>query len=48
MRNPFADHEGTGATLVVADSERCFDAAFAHMGMKADIRRRGLDAPFGT
>ena len=47
VRRPLVDDGEEGAALVVADTERCLDAAFAHMGMKADIRRRGLDVPFG-
>ncbi len=34
------------ARLVLGDTDRCLDAAFAHMGMKADLRRRGLDRSF--
>jgi len=34
------------ARLVQGDAERCLDEAFAHMGMKADLRRRGLERGF--
>lgn len=34
------------ARLVLGDSERCLDEALAHMGMKAETRRRGLARPF--
>jgi ATP-dependent DNA helicase DinG len=35
--------EAGGATLVRGDADRCLHEAFAHMGMLADVRRRGLD-----
>lgn len=34
------------ARLVVDDSGRCLDEALAHMGMKAEVRRRGLTSEF--
>ncbi len=34
------------ARLVLGDSERCLDEGLAHMGMKAETRRRGLTQPF--
>ncbi len=38
--------EPNQARLVVGDTDRCLREAFAHMGMGADIQRRGLDVPF--
>ena len=34
------------ARLVLGDTQRCLDEALGHMGMKADLRRRGLDETF--
>jgi len=31
---------------VRGDADRCLHEAFAHMGMLADVRRRGLDLSF--
>jgi ATP-dependent DNA helicase DinG len=47
VKHPFADDpEEDGAELVVGDTDRCLDASLVHMGMKADVRRRGLDRRF--
>ena len=47
VQNPFADDvEDGSAVLVVGPTDRCLDAALAHMGMKADVRRRRLERPF--
>ncbi len=35
-----------GARMVRASTDECLHAALAHMDMLADVRRRGLDAPF--
>ena len=35
-----------GARVIRAPTEECLHAALAHMDMQADVRRRGLDAPF--
>ena len=40
-----ADEEGA-AVFVRGDADRCLHEALAHMGMLADVRRRGLDQPF--
>lgn len=37
---------GSGAKLVRGTTDECLHAAFAHMEMLADIRRRGLDREF--
>ena len=34
------------AKLIAGETERCLDAAFAHMGMKPDIEKRGLARSF--
>jgi ATP-dependent DNA helicase DinG len=34
------------AVLVLGDTDRCVDAGLAHMSMKADVRRRGLERSF--
>ena len=50
VRGAGEEHEGVGeerlARLVLGDSERCLDEALAHMGMKAETRRRGLAQSF--
>ncbi len=52
VRGTLAESEPDGAgeerlaRLVLGDSERCLDEALAHMGMKAETRRRGLARPF--
>jgi ATP-dependent DNA helicase DinG len=48
LRRLVEDGEGAArkARLVLGDSDRCLAEAFAHMEMKADLRRRGLDQPF--
>ncbi len=35
-----------GARMVRASTDECLHAALTHMDMLADVRRRGLDAPF--
>ncbi len=35
-----------GARFVRGDTDRCLRESLAHMGMLADVARRGLDAPF--
>jgi Rad3-related DNA helicase len=42
-----ASPETGGARLVRGDADRCLHEAFAHMGLLADVKRRGLDQPFG-
>jgi Rad3-related DNA helicase len=48
--DPLADGTSSArerlAPLVLGDSDRCLDEALAHMGMKAETRRRGLARPF--
>jgi len=34
------------ARLVQGDTQQCLEAGLAHMGMKAEVRRRGLEASF--
>lgn len=42
-----ADEDPAGkARLVTGETERCLDEALAHMGMKAETRRRGLARSF--
>jgi Rad3-related DNA helicase len=43
-----AEDERRRARLVLGDSERCIDEALAHMGLKAETRRRGLERSFAT
>jgi len=40
------DPEGGGARFVRGDTDRCAHEALAHMGMLADVRRRGLGDSF--
>jgi Rad3-related DNA helicase len=48
----FAAQDGEDAArrapLVMAESARCIDEGLAHMGMKADVRRRGLERDFAA
>lgn len=37
----------SGARLLTGDTDEVVHGALAHMGMLADVRRRGLDQPFG-
>src|SRR6185503_2155224 len=52
LKNAWEELAGDGAgeerlaRLVLADSQRCIDESLAHMGMKAETRRRGLTQGF--
>jgi hypothetical protein len=47
FEEPAADAEAARlARLVLGESDRVLDEALAHMGMKAETRRRGLAQPF--
>ncbi|MSR62994.1 MAG: hypothetical protein EXS08_11170 [Planctomycetes bacterium] len=43
-----AESEARRARLVLGESERCIDEALAHMGLKAEVRRRGLQRDFAA
>jgi Rad3-related DNA helicase len=38
--------EPDGARCITGTTDECLHAAFAHMAIGADVKRRGLDAPF--
>ena len=38
--------DGSGAPMINGDVDRCMEAAFAHMGLEADVRRRDLARSF--
>jgi hypothetical protein len=46
LRLPDAGEAGAGAHFVRGEADRCFHEAFAHMGMLAEIKRRGLERSF--
>jgi hypothetical protein len=43
---PWNDADATGARLVRGETDRCLREAFAHMGLLADLERRGLAVGF--
>jgi ATP-dependent DNA helicase DinG len=46
LQRPFEEGEVEGARLVSGDTDRCLDAALAHVELKADLSRRGLQRSF--
>jgi ATP-dependent DNA helicase DinG len=45
-RSPDDEWPAGGARFVAAPAERCFEAALDHVGLRGELRERGLDAPF--
>lgn len=46
LRLPDTGEAGAGSPYIRGETDRCLRGAFAHMGMLAEITRRGLDQPF--
>ena len=43
---PWSDTDSGGARFVRGETDRCLQEAFAHMGLLADLERRGLAVGF--